>query len=185
MLSAEPSVPCTNTRGRLLVSQSASSTVTGHGGVSLVASSSPAPQANTSILATMTNARGGTRIRCRQALIVDLAKWRHLDFCPHLCQGATRFALASATCRGGNPMGLLTVIIVGGIIGWIASMAMKTNAQMGMIANVVVGIIGASLGAWLAGALGVAAQSGLGSVLISIVGACVLIAILKALNIFK
>jgi uncharacterized membrane protein YeaQ/YmgE (transglycosylase-associated protein family) len=82
-------------------------------------------------------------------------------------------------------MGLLTAIIVGGIIGWIASIAMKTNAQMGIIANVVVGIVGASLGSWLAGALGIASQSSLAGVLISIVGACVLIAILKALNIFK
>lgn len=82
-------------------------------------------------------------------------------------------------------MGLLTAIIVGGIIGWLASIAMKTNAQMGMIANILVGIVGASLGSWLAGALGIAAQSGLVSILISIVGACVLIAILKALNVFK
>ena len=83
-------------------------------------------------------------------------------------------------------MGLLTAIIVGGIIGWLASIAMKTNAQMGMIANILVGIVGASLGSWLAGALGIAAQGpGLASILISIVGACVLIAILKALNVFK
>ena len=82
-------------------------------------------------------------------------------------------------------MGLLTAIIVGGIIGWLGSIAMKTNAQMGIIANIVVGIVGASLGTWLAGALGIAAQSSLVGILISIVGACVLIAILKALNIFK
>ena len=82
-------------------------------------------------------------------------------------------------------MGLLTAVIVGGIIGWVASMAMKTNAQMGMLANVLVGIVGASLGSWLAGALGIAAGSTLGGILISIVGACVLIAILKALNVFK
>jgi uncharacterized membrane protein YeaQ/YmgE (transglycosylase-associated protein family) len=82
-------------------------------------------------------------------------------------------------------MGFLISIIIGGIIGWVASMVMKTNAQMGILANVLVGIVGASLGSWLAGALGIATQAGIGGVIISIVGACVLIAILKALNVFK
>lgn len=82
-------------------------------------------------------------------------------------------------------MGFLIAIIIGGIVGWLASIAMKTNAQMGMIANVLVGIVGASLGHWLAGAMGLAAQGGLGGILISIIGACLLIAILKALNVFK
>jgi uncharacterized membrane protein YeaQ/YmgE (transglycosylase-associated protein family) len=81
-------------------------------------------------------------------------------------------------------MGLLTAIIVGGIVGWIASIAMKTNAQMGIIANVLVGIVGASLGHWLAAAMGIVA-GGLGGLLVSIIGACILIAILKALNVFK
>ena len=40
-------------------------------------------------------------------------------------------------------------IIVGGIMGWLASMVMKTDAEQGMILNVVVGIIGAFLGGWL------------------------------------
>jgi len=37
----------------------------------------------------------------------------------------------------------------GGIIGWIASMTMKTDAQQGVFLNVVVGIVGAMLGGWL------------------------------------
>ncbi|MCG6919929.1 MAG: GlsB/YeaQ/YmgE family stress response membrane protein, partial [Acidobacteria bacterium] len=48
-------------------------------------------------------------------------------------------------------MDLIITIVVGGIIGWLASMVMKTSAQMGILANVVVGIIGSSLGFWLAG----------------------------------
>ena len=40
-------------------------------------------------------------------------------------------------------------IIVGGILGWLASMVMKTDAEQGMILNVVVGIVGAFLGGWL------------------------------------
>jgi uncharacterized membrane protein YeaQ/YmgE (transglycosylase-associated protein family) len=61
---------------------------------------------------------------------------------------------------------------------------MKTNAQMGMIANIVVGIVGAWLGAWMAAKLGIAAQ-GMGTYVVSIVGAMVLIFILKVLGIFK
>jgi uncharacterized membrane protein YeaQ/YmgE (transglycosylase-associated protein family) len=62
---------------------------------------------------------------------------------------------------------------------------MKTNAQMGLIANIVVGIVGSFLGFWLAGLLGLAASGAAIRWLIAIVGAVVLIAILKALNIFK
>jgi len=47
----------------------------------------------------------------------------------------------------------IVTLIVGGVVGWLASILMKTNAQMGIIANIVVGIIGSSLGFWLAGVL--------------------------------
>ena len=40
-------------------------------------------------------------------------------------------------------------LIVGGIIGWLASLIMKTDAQQGILLNVVVGIIGAFIGGWL------------------------------------
>jgi uncharacterized membrane protein YeaQ/YmgE (transglycosylase-associated protein family) len=51
-------------------------------------------------------------------------------------------------------MGWIVTLVVGGIIGWLASMVMKTDKQMGILANVIVGIIGSSLGFWLAGVLG-------------------------------
>jgi uncharacterized membrane protein YeaQ/YmgE (transglycosylase-associated protein family) len=54
-------------------------------------------------------------------------------------------------------MGLIVTLIIGGVIGWLASLVMKTSAQMGIIANIVVGIIGAVLGFWLAGVLGIVA----------------------------
>jgi len=82
-------------------------------------------------------------------------------------------------------MGLIMTLIIGGVIGWLASLFMKTDAQMGIIANIVVGIIGAALGFWLAGALGIVAVGSIGAWIISIIGAVVLIAILKALNIYK
>lgn len=46
-------------------------------------------------------------------------------------------------------MTLVIWLVVGGIIGWLASLVMKTDAQQGMILNVVVGIVGAVLGGWL------------------------------------
>jgi uncharacterized membrane protein YeaQ/YmgE (transglycosylase-associated protein family) len=81
-------------------------------------------------------------------------------------------------------MNTIITLVIGGVIGWLASIVMKTNAQMGMIANIVVGIVGAWLGGWLAAELGIAAQ-GMGTYVVSIVGAMVLIFILKVLGIFK
>jgi len=82
-------------------------------------------------------------------------------------------------------MGLVISLLVGALVGWLASLLMKTNNQMGAIANIVVGIVGAWLGGLLAGMLGFMAVTTLSSVIVSVAGACVLIAILKALNIFK
>ena len=82
-------------------------------------------------------------------------------------------------------MGLIVTAIIGGVIGWLASLVMKTGAQMGVIANIVVGIVGAALGFWLAGALGIVAVGSRGAWIISILGAVVLIAILKALNVYQ
>jgi len=82
-------------------------------------------------------------------------------------------------------MDIIITLIVGGIVGWLASMVMKTNAQMGIIANVVVGIVGSSLGFWVARLVGIAAYGTVGSLLVSVVGAALLIAILKGLKILK
>ena len=46
-------------------------------------------------------------------------------------------------------MNLIIWLVVGGLIGWVASLIMKTDAQQGMVLNVVVGIVGALLGGWL------------------------------------
>ncbi len=81
-------------------------------------------------------------------------------------------------------MGLIMQLIVGGIVGWLASIVMKTNAQMGIIANIVVGIVGSAIGGWIASLLGIAG----GTVvqwLVSIAGAVIFIAILKKLGLFR
>lgn len=82
-------------------------------------------------------------------------------------------------------MDWLITIIIGGVVGWIASIIMKTNAQMGIIANVLVGVVGSLLGAWAAGAMGLAPTGGIMRFVIALIGAVVLIAILRALGIFK
>jgi uncharacterized membrane protein YeaQ/YmgE (transglycosylase-associated protein family) len=82
-------------------------------------------------------------------------------------------------------MNWIITLVVGGVIGWIASLIMKTNAQMGLIANIVVGIVGSILGFWVAGLLGLGGGAPLIGWLIGIGGAVLLIFILRALGIFR
>ena len=76
-------------------------------------------------------------------------------------------------------------IIIGGIVGWLASILMKTNAQMGIIANVLVGIVGSLLGNWIAGLLGMAPTGNVLRFLVALAGAVVLIFILQQIGIFR
>ena len=81
-------------------------------------------------------------------------------------------------------MGIIIWLIVGGIVGWLASMVMKTDAQQGIILNVIVGIVGAFLGGWLGGMLGITSANinngfSLPGFLMSLVGAIVLLAIVN------
>lgn len=82
-------------------------------------------------------------------------------------------------------MGIIWALIVGGIVGWLASIVMKTNAQMGMIANILVGIAGSAIGFWVAGLLGLPPTGGIVRFIIAIIGAVLLIFILQKLGIFK
>lgn len=81
-------------------------------------------------------------------------------------------------------MDVIIWLVIGGLIGWLASIMMKTDAQMGLIANVVVGIVGAALGGWLAGLLGVGGGRVV-SYVVAVLGAVILIAILRAVGVFK
>lgn len=82
-------------------------------------------------------------------------------------------------------MGFIIALIIGGIVGWLASMVMKTDAQMGLVANVLVGIVGSSLGFWAAGLLGLAPTGGIARFIVAIIGAALLIFVLQKLGIFK
>jgi uncharacterized membrane protein YeaQ/YmgE (transglycosylase-associated protein family) len=84
-------------------------------------------------------------------------------------------------------MNFILWLIVGGIIGWIASMIMRTDAQQGIFLNIVVGIIGALLAGWLITPLvgGSTINQGnfsLSGLVISLLGAIVLLAIV---NLFR
>jgi uncharacterized membrane protein YeaQ/YmgE (transglycosylase-associated protein family) len=82
-------------------------------------------------------------------------------------------------------MGLITTLVVGGLIGWFASLIMKTSRQMGVLGSVLVGIVGAWVGRWLFGLLGLAAFGRVGHIVVSVVGALVLIALLRALGVYR
>lgn len=82
-------------------------------------------------------------------------------------------------------MGWIITLVIGGVIGWLASIVMKTDAQMGLLGNVVVGIVGSWLGFWLAGLLGIGAGSAIAGYIIAVVGAAVLIFILKAVGVLS
>ena len=78
-------------------------------------------------------------------------------------------------------------LVVGGILGWIASIIMRTDAQQGMFLNIVVGIIGAMLGGWLLAPLfGTATINqndfSIAGLLVSLLGAVILLAIV---NLFR
>ena len=82
-------------------------------------------------------------------------------------------------------MGIVISLVVGGLIGWLASVVMKTDAQMGILANVIIGIVGSALGFWIAGLVGFFAASTVARVLVSVAGAALLIFLLRALKILK
>jgi uncharacterized membrane protein YeaQ/YmgE (transglycosylase-associated protein family) len=80
-------------------------------------------------------------------------------------------------------MNFIIWLIVGGLIGWVASMLMRTDGQQGMFLNVV-GIVGALIGGWLISPLvgvGTINQNALslGAMLVSLVGAVILLAIVN------
>lgn len=81
-------------------------------------------------------------------------------------------------------MNIIIWLIVGGIVGWLASIIMKTNAQMGLLANVIVGVVGALIGGWIATQLNLGGGA-LVSFILAVVGAAILIWVLRLLKIFK
>ncbi len=72
----------------------------------------------------------------------------------------------------------------GALVGWVASLIMKTDAEQGAMLNIIVGIVGAVIGGWIMSSMGEASTTGfnLYSFLVSLLGAVILIAIVKAVR---
>jgi uncharacterized membrane protein YeaQ/YmgE (transglycosylase-associated protein family) len=83
-------------------------------------------------------------------------------------------------------MGLIITLILAAFVGWIASIIMHTDAQMGWIANIVVGIIGGLLGTALFGFIAPATPTdnglSLSGIVVGVIGACIAIFIWKAFS---
>ena len=81
-------------------------------------------------------------------------------------------------------MNFIIWIVLGGVIGWVASMIMRTDAQQGIFLNIVVGIVGALLGGWfISPMVGVPTINqnafSMGALLVSLIGAVILLAIVN------
>ena len=76
-------------------------------------------------------------------------------------------------------IGFIVWLIVGGIIGWIASKIMRTDAQQGALMNIVVGIVGAFIAGLIVNRGTINQEISITSVLVSLLGAIVLLAIVN------
>ena len=74
-----------------------------------------------------------------------------------------------------HQIGWIAAIIIGGIAGWLAEQFMKSN--MGLLMNIVLGIVGAAVANWLVGFLGISLTGWIGYLIAGFIGACILIAV--------
>jgi uncharacterized membrane protein YeaQ/YmgE (transglycosylase-associated protein family) len=84
-------------------------------------------------------------------------------------------------------MGIILWLIIGGVVGWLASIVMRRDGSQGIVLNIVVGIVGSVLGAWLIGPLIGAPSINSGeisvpSLLVSFLGAVILLAIVNLIT---
>ena len=79
-----------------------------------------------------------------------------------------------------HQIGWIAAIIIGGIAGWLAEQFMKS--QMGILMNIVLGIVGAAVANWLLSFLGVSFGGWIGYLIAGFIGACILIAVGRALG---
>lgn len=70
-------------------------------------------------------------------------------------------------------MSFIAAIIIGGISGWLAGKIMDSHHSV--IINILLGLVGGVVGGWLGGLIGIGATGTIGSILISVAGACLLI----------
>ena len=90
--------------------------------------------------------------------------------------------LASGIGAGKTSAGFIAYIIIGGLAGWVASKFMGTNAQMGIMLNIVVGVVGAIIGGFILGkvfGLNVEGGGWFFTFLIALIGAVILLFLVK------
>lgn len=79
-------------------------------------------------------------------------------------------------------MGFLTWIIIGGLAGWIANMIVRTERPLGLVGNIVIGIVGAIIGGWALKGGNSYLAFNLPSLLTATVGACITLLIVKVVK---
>jgi uncharacterized membrane protein YeaQ/YmgE (transglycosylase-associated protein family) len=82
-------------------------------------------------------------------------------------------------------MGIISWLVVGALAGWIASMIMGSNAHMGLVANIIVGVIGAVIGGFVLGLFGVGGDVtgiNLSSILVAVLGSCILLFVINKIR---
>jgi uncharacterized membrane protein YeaQ/YmgE (transglycosylase-associated protein family) len=88
----------------------------------------------------------------------------------------------AARKQEGETMGIIIWLIVGGIVGWLASLIMRTDAQQGVILNVVVGIIGAVIAGLVLGKGNINGGLTVETFLWSLLGAVILLAVVNLIR---
>lgn len=76
-------------------------------------------------------------------------------------------------------MGIIVWLFIGGIVGWLASIIMRRDAQQGIVLNIVVGIVGAMIAGFLFGGGSINAAITLRSFVLSLLGAVILLGIVN------
>jgi len=79
-------------------------------------------------------------------------------------------------------MGLILWLVVGGVIGWLASLIMRTDAQQGIFMNIIVGIVGAFIGGLLISGGSIGSGLTLNSFLVSLLGAVLLLGVVNLIR---
>jgi uncharacterized membrane protein YeaQ/YmgE (transglycosylase-associated protein family) len=110
----------------------------------------------------------------RQSIEIGWATSQHNIM---ICSCITRW---EETSMEEHQIGWIAAIIIGGIAGWLAEQFMKS--QMGLVMNIVLGIIGAAVASWLLGFLGISLGGWIGYLIAGFIGACILIAIARAFS---
>ena len=81
--------------------------------------------------------------------------------------------------EGTPALGFFGWIIIGGLAGWIGSKIMGTDAQMGLVANILVGIVGGFIGGWVLTLFNLGDDGWIWSFLTCLLGACIFLWIIK------